>query len=360
MLVDEATVSIENIHVQMTRTTSLARAVERGSNETAVARLLAMLCILSVFIPAFIMAEPVRSLFVPLSLAVGFAMIASYVLSSTLVPVLSVWLLKHHGGQSTTTQRTRAYSNAPGDLQPRGRGPAFACRWVVVPVYLAVCLLTGLGLVGSQLGTELFPQVDSGQFVLRFRMPPGTNYELTRQAWVRCLQVIEDEVGAENVQISMGFAGQQAPNYGMNNMLLFMRGPDDGQMRRGTGGGQRHPALPTSASACGNALPEKLVPWFADRLQQEGLSAARCRRARRQDSFRLRAGRHRQRGHEFRLAGAHRDSSSPVPTCRRRGPTPRRVLAELQQDPGTARCANPADAWTIPRCPSPSTARKPG
>ena len=97
MLVDEATVSIENIHVQMERTKSLARAVLRGSNETAVPRLLAMLCILSVFIPAFIMAEPVRSLFVPLSLAVGFAMIASYLLSSTVVPVLSVWLLKHRG-----------------------------------------------------------------------------------------------------------------------------------------------------------------------------------------------------------------------------------------------------------------------
>src|SRR5260370_27624901 len=97
ILVDEATVSIENIHVQMTRTPSLARAVERGSNETAVPRLLALLCILSVFIPAFIMAEPVRSLFVPLSLAVGFAMVSSYILSSTVVPVLSVWLLKHHG-----------------------------------------------------------------------------------------------------------------------------------------------------------------------------------------------------------------------------------------------------------------------
>src|SRR4029077_6777467 len=97
ILVDEATVSIENIHVQMTGTPSLARAVERGSNETAVARLLAMLCILSVFIPAFIMVEPVGSRSVPLALAVGFAMITSYFLSSTLVPVLSVWLLKHHG-----------------------------------------------------------------------------------------------------------------------------------------------------------------------------------------------------------------------------------------------------------------------
>ena len=88
-----------------------------------------------------------------------------------------------------------------------------------------------LWVVGTQLGTELFPQVDSGKFVLRYRTPPGTNYELTRQAWVRCLEAIEEEAGKGNVAISMGFAGQQAPNYGMNNMLLFMRGPDDGQIR---------------------------------------------------------------------------------------------------------------------------------
>ena len=97
ILVDEATVEIENIHVQMTRTPSLSRAVLNGNHITAVPRLLALLCILSVFIPAFLMAEPVRSLFVPLALAVGFAMISSYLLSSTIVPVLSVWLLKHHG-----------------------------------------------------------------------------------------------------------------------------------------------------------------------------------------------------------------------------------------------------------------------
>jgi multidrug efflux pump subunit AcrB len=99
ILVDEATVEIENIHVQMGRTPSLSRAVLNGNHITAVPRLLALLCILSVFIPAFLMAEPVRSLFVPLALAVGFAMISSYVLSSTVVPVLSVWLLKHHGHQ---------------------------------------------------------------------------------------------------------------------------------------------------------------------------------------------------------------------------------------------------------------------
>ena len=104
ILVDEATVEIENIHVQMALTPSLAAAVLRGNNITAVPRLLALLCILSVFIPAFIMAEPVRSLFVPLALAVGFAMISSYLLSSTVVPVLSVWLLKHHGAHETRSQ----------------------------------------------------------------------------------------------------------------------------------------------------------------------------------------------------------------------------------------------------------------
>ncbi len=269
MLVDEATVSIENIHVQMTRTPSLARAVERGSNETAVARLLAMLCILSVFIPAFIMAEPVRSLFVPLSLAVGFSMIASYFLSSTLVPVLSVWLLKHHG-RSGDEEHKGLFAHVQSIFGWLVVG-SIRLRWVVVSVYFVVCALI-LCFVGMQLGTELFPQIDSGKFVLRYRTPPGTNYELTRQAWVRCLEVIEEEAGEGNLEISMGFAGQQAPNYALNNMLLFMRGPDDGQirvaLREGSG-----VHLDELRERLRKVLPERLIPWFAERLKKEGLSS---------------------------------------------------------------------------------------
>ena len=98
ILVDEATVTIENTHVQMGHTSNLATAVLHASNATAVPRLLALLCILSVFIPAFLMQDPLRSLFMPLTLAVGFAMISSYILSSTFVPILCVTLLKHKGG----------------------------------------------------------------------------------------------------------------------------------------------------------------------------------------------------------------------------------------------------------------------
>src|SRR5207248_423053 len=95
ILVDEATVEVENIHTQFEHTPSIARAVRLGNAETAVPRLLAMLCILAVFLPSFFMQGAAQALFVPLSLAVGFSMVTSYILSSTFVPVLSVWLLRH-------------------------------------------------------------------------------------------------------------------------------------------------------------------------------------------------------------------------------------------------------------------------
>ena len=94
ILVDEATVEVENVHAQMRRTPKVATAVLRGNNITAVPRMLALLCILSVFIPAFIMSDPLKSLFMPLTLGVGFAMISSYVLSSMFVPIMCVHFLR--------------------------------------------------------------------------------------------------------------------------------------------------------------------------------------------------------------------------------------------------------------------------
>jgi hypothetical protein len=92
VLVDEATVEIENIHslLDSAKASGMSRAmaVVEACRKTAIPRLLAMLCVLSVFVPSFFMAGVARQLFVPLSIAVGFAMISSYVLSTTLVPVL--------------------------------------------------------------------------------------------------------------------------------------------------------------------------------------------------------------------------------------------------------------------------------
>ncbi len=117
ILVDEATVEIENIHHQMEGTRSIASAVRLGNQDTAVPRLLAMLCILAVFLPSFFMQGAAQALFVPLSLAVGFAMVSSYLLSSTFVPVLSSWLLRGRQRRSDSSRRTLFERHDPR-LQP--------------------------------------------------------------------------------------------------------------------------------------------------------------------------------------------------------------------------------------------------
>jgi multidrug efflux pump subunit AcrB len=263
MLVDEATVSIENIHVQMGHTPRLSRAVERGSMQTAVPRLLAMLCILSVFIPAFIMVDPMRALFMPLALAVGFAMISSYFLSSTLVPIVCVWLLKHHeqraGGLFERFQA--GFSHMVGFTVRHRR--------LIVPLYVAVCGLV-LWQVGTRTGTELFPEINSRDFVLRYRPPRGSNFEITRQMGVKILQLIEQEVGPENMHISIGYAGQIAPNFGMDNIVLFMRGPDDGWLRARFREGSDID-LEEFRERMRKLLPEKVVPFVAELLQKYGV-----------------------------------------------------------------------------------------
>ena len=279
ILVDESTVTVENIHVQMQLTDNIASAVLRGSLITAVPRLLALLCILSVFIPAFIMSDPLRSLFMPLTLGVGFAMISSYVLSSTFVPVLCVTLLKptgHHDENAGVFGRVlRVYRGAVSRI--------VGLRLLVVPVYLVSCLLI-LWALGLQLGTELFPQIDSGQFVLRFRPPIGSNFELTRQMAVKCLEEIEREAKSENIQISMGFVGQVAPNFGIDNMVLFMRGPDDGQLRvalREDSGIK----LAEFRERLRKVLRERVVPWVAKRLESGGLGRDEALRQAKTSSF---------------------------------------------------------------------------
>ena len=147
--------------------------------------------------------------------------------------------------------------------------------WVAIS-YLVACGLV-LGLMGMELGTELFPQVDSGEFVLRFRPVPGSNYKLTREMALKCLEVIAHEAKPENIKISMGFAGQVAPNFGMDNIVLFMGGPDDGYLRialREDSGIK----LDAFRERLRKILPERVIPWLAQRLQKGGLSKVEAQR----------------------------------------------------------------------------------
>jgi multidrug efflux pump subunit AcrB len=273
ILVDEATVEIENIHTQMEHTSSMSRAVRQGNMETAVPRLLALLCILSVFIPSFIMQGAVRALFVPLSLAVGASMVTSYLLSSTLVPVLCVWLLENRHGTHGHAEGER-----PGffqRLQDRFEG---VVSWTVEhrrKVVLAYLVAAGcvVVLVGSRLGRELFPRVDAGQFQLRVRPPQGTHFELTRQVMEKTIDVIAEEAGPDNVDITMGYVGGIPPQFTINAAYLWSRGPDDGMLRVGLRHGSSKVAVFEFEEKLRKVLPEKVGAWYRTVLLRQGLTA---------------------------------------------------------------------------------------
>lgn len=265
ILVDEATVEVENIHTQMDKTDSMPLAVRRGNAETAVPRLLAMLCILAVFIPSFFMKGSARALFVPLSLAVGFSMVTSYLLSSTFVPVLSVWLLRKHHHTGVGQAASLPATGQASSLSHKNSGwlsRVFSgflrfttrWRWAIVPSYVvgAAALIFFLG---RTLGTEIFPQVDAGQFQFRLRAPTGTRIEQTEAITKEALEFIKKEVGSlivfkgdvdddndeldaikketgeKNVAISLGYVGVVPPSYPINAVYLWMGGPEESVMR---------------------------------------------------------------------------------------------------------------------------------
>jgi len=226
ILVDEATVEIENIHTQFAGSPSIAHAVRRGNAQTAVPRLLAMLCILAVFLPSLFMEGSARALFVPLSLAVAFAMVASYILSSTFVPVVSTWLLRHvahsqHAPERESSLR-KSYENTLSRFVP--------LRWLVVPAYLIACVVA-IVLLAPRLGMEIFPTVDAGQFRVRLRAPDGTHFDKTEQMALQVLEQIKHAAGSENIEISLGYVGSIPSSFPINAVYQWSRGPEESILR---------------------------------------------------------------------------------------------------------------------------------
>lgn len=228
ILVDEATVAIENIHTHLARKTPVARAVLDASSEVVVPRMLAMLAIVAVFVPSFFMTGVSRSLFVPLSLAVGFAMMASYFLSSSLVPVLSIWLLaKHrpphgeHADDWVERLRTRL-SKTLHRIAPR-RG------WLVAGYVLVTVAIVAVA--GLTLGREIFPASGAHQFQLRFRAPAGTKFESTEVLARNVLDEIGRAAGPGNVEMTLGYVGVQPSSYPINTIFLWTGGSHEGVLQ---------------------------------------------------------------------------------------------------------------------------------
>ena len=226
ILVDMSTVAIENIHTRLVEGRGVARAVADSTREVALPLLIAMLCVLAVFIPALFMQGATRALFRPMALAVGFSMIAAYGLAGTLVPVLAVWIVRgHRPGAPGGAPAPSAFARFQQRYARLLRG-VVAARWPVALTYLAAAAAV-VWLVGGRLGVEIFPKVDAGQIAIRLRAPVGTKLDNTEAVAKRVLDLVAREVGRDNVAITIGLVGVHAPNYPVNLIYQWNGGPEE-------------------------------------------------------------------------------------------------------------------------------------
>ncbi len=262
ILVDESTVTIENIHQHLDMGKPKALAIWDACKEIALPKLLILLCILAVFAPAFTMTGIPGALFLPLALAIGFSMIFSFLLSQTFVPIMANWLMKGHKKteHSQTITDDEATFNASG-LTPESEADTFKQREILMredmnndgkisaferfrmrfmqfierlfafrrPITLVYLLgITGLALLLLNfIGQDVFPKVNSSQFQMRLRAPDGTRIERTEEQALQVLNELEKMVGKEHIAISSVYVGQHPSLFSVSPIYLFTAGPHE-------------------------------------------------------------------------------------------------------------------------------------
>jgi multidrug efflux pump subunit AcrB len=213
ILVDDATVEIENINRNLAMGKPVVQAILDGAQQIAVPALVSTLCICIVFLPMFLLGGVARYLFVPLAEAVIFAMLASYLLSRTLVPTLARYLLPQVVEDAAPSrnplaraqqafehgfERVRlAYREVLARLVDR--------RVIFIPAFLALCLSAFL--LAPRLGENFFPDTDSGQFTLHLRAQTGTRIEETARLTDLVEAAIRREIPAREMEVILDNIG---------------------------------------------------------------------------------------------------------------------------------------------------------
>jgi multidrug efflux pump subunit AcrB len=233
ILVDDATVTIENIERYLEDGHLLHDAILEGAAQISVPALVSTLCICIVFLPMFFLSGVSRYLFVPLAEAVVFAMLASYVLSRTLVPTMAMYLLKRHDHNAVPSNNILARFQRGferrfeqvrhgyvGMLRRAVRG-----RMIFVPVFLALCLCTFL--LEPFLGHNFFPSSDTGSFILHLRAKSGTRIEETAKLCDLIEQNIRKTVPADQVDNILDNIGLPYSTLNLQHATSGLIGPGD-------------------------------------------------------------------------------------------------------------------------------------
>lgn len=226
ILVDEATVTIENIHQHFEKGNAKPKAILDALLEISIPKLLILLCILSVLIPSFIMTGIPKDMFLPLSLAVGFAMIASFIFSQTFVPVIANYLMKNkkhvHHLDANGRQKLSRFEKLKKRYLAVGR--TFQKMPGSIAAIYAFLVIVLIAIGASFIGTDIMPQGKSGDLQVRIIAPEGTRIEKTEQYLHGVTEIISKETGDKGILISSAFVGTQPSGAAINPIFLFTSG----------------------------------------------------------------------------------------------------------------------------------------
>ena len=226
ILVDESTVTIENIHRHLEMGKKKATAVWDACKEIAFPKLLIMLSVLAAFVPALTMSGIPGALFKPLALAISFAMITSFLLSQTFVPILSNWLIKekdireHHEGAFDRFRNK--FSNLISGLLNKRKIITFT--YLLVSIGIVVLLF-------NVIGRDVLPSVNSSQFQMRIKAPEGTRLDVTEQKIHQVLDELEQMIGKDHIKITSAFVGQHSSTFAVSPIYLYNAGPHEATLQ---------------------------------------------------------------------------------------------------------------------------------
>jgi CzcA family heavy metal efflux pump len=209
ILVDDATVEIENINRNLAQGKEVEHAILDGAQQIAVPAFVSTLAICIVFVPMFFLTGVARFLFVPLAEAVVFAMLASYLLSRTLVPTMAKYLLRGHEAETLAASQSRnplvalqiKFEVAFERFREGYHGLLERClhhKRAFLFIFLGTCLASVVFLV-PWLGQDFFPAVDAGQFKLHMRAPTGTRIEETARLSDLVEQSIREQIPPKEI-----------------------------------------------------------------------------------------------------------------------------------------------------------------
>jgi CzcA family heavy metal efflux pump len=242
ILVDDATVEVENINRNLDQGKEIIQAILDGASQIAVPALVSTLSICIVFVPMFLLSGVARYLFVPLAEAVVFAMLASYLLSRTLVPTMARYLLVEQNEQERR-ERTERSRNPLVRMQARFEigfehfrdryhgllEAAVGHSKLFVVCFLSFCVLS-FALI-PLVGQDFFPSVDSGEFILHLRAPTGTRIEDTAALCDRVETEIRKEIPSSEFNAVLDNIGLPYSNLNLSYSTSAPIGPGDADIQ---------------------------------------------------------------------------------------------------------------------------------